>query len=235
MIQNQSNSNFSRAFLAKTYFWLAIQLLITFNISAYIAYDQRIGEMLYLGHFGNLKVPSPILILLFLSVIAIIISSFRRSVDNMFEHLYLKAVLSITLVGIFTSIFWYTYDNSSILHILGLTCLMFAILSVVSVIFTRMALKFAYISSYLLTILFWMIYTNFLIIKTSSFSLAVTLFGVLVFSVVIFTDTAIYKYIYQRVKEEDREKFAFMAASGLYWNFVNIFVRLLNIFGSKKK
>jgi len=72
-------------------------------------------------------------------------------------------------------------------------------------------------------------------LQSSMFSLIISCLAVLIFTGLTAYDTQELKNIYDSQYDEEMEKSGVIGALGLYMNFINIFVHLLQIIGDKKE
>jgi FtsH-binding integral membrane protein len=72
-------------------------------------------------------------------------------------------------------------------------------------------------------------------LQSSMFSLIISCLAVLIFTGLTAYDTQELKNIYDSQYDEEMEKSGVVGALGLYMNFINIFVHLLQILGDKKE
>ena len=72
-------------------------------------------------------------------------------------------------------------------------------------------------------------------LQSSMFAMIVSCLAVLIFTALTAYDTQELKNIYDSQYDEEMEKSGVIGALGLYMNFINIFVHLLQIIGDKKE
>jgi FtsH-binding integral membrane protein len=135
------------------------------------------------------------------------------------------------LTGITLSIFLVAYEVESIVFVFGITALLFAVFAVIGY-FTKIDLT--KISSILIMALVGLLIATLisLVVNSSTFDLVLVIIGLLVFIIFIAFDI-------QRIKRwmymiDDPNKLAIFGALELYLDFINIFIRLLGLFGHKK-
>ena len=214
----QKNNNF----ISKTFLWMFLGLLATGIISVYTYNSGLLENMVYSNMFGVVAIIEIVVVLIFsllfrkLSATAVSILYFIYAILNGFglsvifatfqlESVYLLFFVSALVFGIFAFIGYKTkFDLTKVGNILFALLLAGVIISIINLFLGNTILDIA---------LSWFILILF--------------FGI----------TA---YDMQRIKrwsqlpEFQAEKLHIYAAMEIYLDFINIFIRLLSIFGKRK-
>ena len=147
---------------------------------------------------------------------------------------YLSAIISYLLYsfvsGLTLSIFFVAFQMTSILSIFAVTSIILLIFGLIGM-FTKMDLtKFG---TYLLMALLGIVVATILnmFFQSESFDLAITIVGLILFIIYIAYDV-------QKIKKnlymvENENCLAIIGALDLYLDFINIFIKLLTLFGKR--
>jgi FtsH-binding integral membrane protein len=207
---------------AKVYMWMFIGLTVTF-ITGYVV---SVNENMVYNIFAN----GWYYFFALAEFVTVIVMSARIR-----KMSYMGSVIGFLfyalLTGITLSIFLVAYEVESIVFVFGITALLFAVFAVIGY-FTKIDLT--KISSILLMALVGLLIATLisLVVNSSTFDLVLVIIGLLVFIIFIAFDI-------QRIKRwmymiDDPNKLAIFGALELYLDFINIFIRLLGLFGHKK-
>ena len=134
------------------------------------------------------------------------------------------------LTGLSFSVIFIAYRIDSIVAIFALTALIFAIMTLIGK-YTNIELT--KISTILFTGLLVIIIASLInmIIGSEIFDLGITILGIIIFMAYIAYDVQKIKYIAQTLEED---KAAIICAFELYLDFINVFIKLLRLFGKNK-
>ena len=134
------------------------------------------------------------------------------------------------LTGLTFSAIFIAFRIDSIVAIFALTSLIFAIMSLIGK-FTTMDLT--KISTILFTGLIVIIIASFIniFIGSQTFDLGIAVLGIIIFMGYIAFDVQKIKYIAQTLEED---KASIICAFELYLDFINIFIKLLSLFGKNR-
>ena len=204
----------------KIFTWLFIGLLITF-VSGYALYlnEELMVNLLSIGFL-----PIAIIELVIAFVMGIRIQKMNPMTTKILYIIY-SVITGITFSTIFVA-----FKVSSIISIFLITAIIFGVLAFYGYITKKDLTKLGTILFISIICLLIAMVLNVLIFKNSSFDLTLTIFGVLIFVGYIAYDVNKVKYLVASVGEE---KAAVYGAFQLYLDFINLFIRLLELFGKR--
>jgi FtsH-binding integral membrane protein len=212
----QDNKIFSKIF-----FWMFIGLAITFGIGYYVSLNEN---MLY-------NVFSKYYIFLIIAEIVVVIwlSARIRKMNPTTAKLLFCAYSFLT--GLTFSSIFVVYKMTSIVMVFGISALIFLIFALIGY-YTKLDLT--KIGTYLLMALLGVIICSIINIFVGSevFDLTLTVICLIVFIVYVAYDIHIIKRNLYTFPEEDN--LAIFGALQLYLDFINIFLRLLQLFGRSR-
>lgn len=204
----------------KMFTWLFIGLLITF-VSGYALY---LNEKLMVNLLSIGFLPIAIIELVIAFVMGIRIQKMNPMTTKILYIIY-SVITGITFSTIFVA-----FKVSSIISIFLITAIIFGALAFYGYITKKDLTKLGTILFISIICLLIAMILNVLIFKNSSFDLTLTIFGVLIFVGYIAYDVNKVKYLVASVGEE---KAAVYGAFQLYLDFINLFIRLLELFGKR--
>lgn len=212
----QDNKIFSKIF-----FWMFIGLAITFGIGYYVSLN---SNMLY-------NVFSKYYILLIIAEIVVVIwlsARIRKMSPTTAKILF---CLYSFLTGLTFSSIFVLYQITSIISIFGITALIFLIFALIGY-FTKIDLTKlgVYLFMGLLGVIICSIINMF--VKSGTFDLTLTIIALIIFIAYIAYDIQIIKKNLYTFEEQDN--LAIFGALQLYLDFINIFLRLLQLFGRNR-
>ena len=212
----QDNKIFSKIF-----FWMFIGLAITFGIGYYVSLN---GNMLY-------NVFSKYYIFLVIAEIAVVIwlsARIRKMSPTTAKILF---CLYSFLTGLTFSSIFVLYQITSIISIFGITALIFLIFALIGY-FTKIDLTKlgVYLFMGLIGVIICSIINMF--VKSGTFDLTLTIIALIIFIAYIAYDIQIIKRNLYTFEEQDN--LAIFGALQLYLDFINIFLRLLQLFGRNR-
>ena len=212
----QDNKIFSKIF-----FWMFIGLAITFGIGYYVSINEN---MLY-------NVFSKYYILLIIAELVVVIwlsARIRKMKPTTAKILF---CLYSFLTGLTFSSIFVVYQMTSIVAVFGITALIFLIFALIGY-YTKIDLT--KIGIYLFMILIGVIICSIInmFVGSNGFDLVLTIICLIVFIAYIAYDIQIIKRNLYYISEEDN--LAIYGALQLYLDFINIFLRLLQLFGRSR-
>ncbi len=215
-----------RSFIMKVYGWMALALSITGLVATATAQNPTWLEPLLSG--------PGLLILIFgqLGLVLVLSALIRRLSAAMATVLFL--IYSIT-VGITFSFLFYVYTAESIGQVFFITAGTFALVSAYGYITRRDLTSLGSLAFMgLIGIILGSVVNLFL--QSEGVMWALTYIGVLVFVGLIAYDTQRIKRMAHGIGEdgEIQRKAAIIGALALYLDFINLFIRLLRIFGQRR-
>ena len=206
---------------SKIYGWMFIGLLVSFITGYYVSTNTN---MLY-----NIFSTSLYWIIPIIEIVVVIWLSAGIRKMNIVTARTLFILYSL-LTGLTLSIIFIAFKMDSIITVLGITSAMFAIMSVIGR-YTSMDL------TKLRTILFMGLIGILLativniFIGSTTFDLLIAVVGVIIFTLYIAYDTQKIKYAVETLEED---KAAIICAFELYLDFINLFIKLLRLFGKSR-
>lgn len=212
----QDNKIFSKIF-----FWMFIGLAITFGIGYYVSINEN---MLY-----NVFSKYYIFLIIAELVVVIWLSAKIRKMKPSTAKLLFCAYSFLT--GLTFSSIFVVYKMTSIVMVFGITAFIFLIFALIGY-YTKLDLT--KIGTYLFMILIGVIICSLinLFVGSETFDLALTIICLIVFIVYVAYDIHIIKRNLYSIPEEDN--LAIYGALQLYLDFINIFLRLLQLFGKSR-
>jgi len=223
----QAQPEVQRKFMAGVYLRMTIALLITAAVAWYASGSERIMGILF-SHKG---LPFYALIITEL-VLVIALSAFIHKINSL-AALFFFVLYSVVNGLSFSVIFW-NYEQISVFRIFLISALMFAAMSVYGM-FTKSDLTSA--GRYLMMALIGLIVAGLvnLLLHSELLTWLTSVIGVGIFIGLTAYDTQ--RLMKIGVKNDGSEKFQKMAVIGaleLYLDFINIFIKLLALFGKRK-
>ena len=205
--------------LTKVFRWFGIGLLITF-LTAYITSTNLTILSLIFGGSGY------IVILIAEVVLAIWLSTRIRKMDSTLTKILYIAYTILTGLT-FTSIF-IVYEITSIIYVFLATALIFLIFSILGKNSKADLTKFrTYLFVALLSIVILSLINIFIMNNTLDMLLCVV--GIIIFIGYVYYDiNRIVNYY------DDTDNMAVVGAFNLYLDFINIFLKLLRLFGKER-
>lgn len=213
------SDNTSKLF-SKIFSWLGIGLLITFGIGYYLSINEPLMmKVLSIGIF-------PIIIA---EIVISIILGFRIRKMNPVTAKILY-ILYCSITGITFSSIFVLYKISSIISIFAICAIIFGLLALYGMFTKKDISKIGTILFISLIGLIVGELLNFLIFKSYGTELVLSAVGVLIFMGYIIYDIQFAKSLSNYL---DYDKAAVYGAFQLYLDFINLFIRLLEILGKR--
>lgn len=217
------NSLTQNKIFAKTFFWMFLGLLGSGLIAAYTYYSGLFVHLISNASFGVVLIIELVTVLLFnflfrkLPPIAVGILYFVYSMVN----------------GITLSVIFAVYELSSIIYIFVISALIFAILSFIGYRTNKDLSNWrTYITVFLIAGII-LSFVNLFFLKSSTLDLILDWFILAVFFGVTIYDINKVKLL-QDEGTINEEKVHIYYAMQLYLDFINIFIRILSLFGKRK-
>ena len=212
----QDNKIFSKIFL-----WMFIGLAITFGIGYYASVNENMLYNIFSRYY---------FILIILEIVVVIWLSARIRKMKPITAKILFCLYSFLTGLTFSSIF-VVFEITSIMLVFGITALIFLIFALLGY-FTKIDLS--KLSVYLFMGLFGVIICSLInmFIGSNTFDLGITIIALIIFIAYVAYDIQIIKRNLYNIIEEDN--LAIYGASQLYLDFINLFLRLLRLFGKSR-
>ena len=208
--------------LGKTFFWMFLGILGSAIVAWYTYSSGLFMQLAAEGTFGIILIVELVVVLLFSFL-------FRKLPPVVVGILYFiySMVNGVTLSTIF-----YVYELDSIIYLFGLSALIFAALAFIGYKTEANLTSWRpYITVFLIAGIIMSLVNIFL--KNSTFDLIIDWFILALFCGVTIYDLNKIKMLESEVEAGD-EKIHIYCAMQLYLDFVNIFIRILSIFGKKR-
>lgn len=209
--------------LGKTFLWMFLGLLGS-GIVAWYTYSS--------GLFINIIMDGSYTMLLIIELVAVLLFSFlfRKLPPVVVGILYFvySMINGVTLAVVFVS-----FELYSVIYLFAISALVFGILSIIGYKTNKNLTSWGpYITVFLIAgILLSLL--NIFIFKNSMFDLAIDWFVLILFCGVTIYDINKVKLL-QSEPNINQEKIHIYCAMQLYLDFINIFLRILSIFGKRK-
>ncbi len=205
----------------KMFTWLFIGLLITFASGyALTLNEQLMIQVLALG----------ILPIAIIEIVIALVLGIRLAKMHPLTMKILYVIYSI-LTGVTFSVIFVAFEVSSLISIFIITAIIFALLAFYGYTTKRDLTKIGTIALIALLAIIIAGILNIFIFKSTMFDTALTIIGVLIFIAYIAYDVNKVKQLMLAIGEE---KAAVYGAFQLYLDFINLFIRLLELFGKRR-
>lgn len=206
---------------SKVFFWMFIGLAITFGVGYYAS----LNEVMLYNVFSKYYI---FLIIAELVVVIVLSARIRKMQPTTAKILF--CIYSFITGLTFSSIF-VVYELTSIIYVFGITALIMLIFAAIgyytNIDLTKIGI---YLFMALLGIIICSIINMF--VGSETFDLTLTIICLLVFIIYIAYDVQVIKRNSYMIENE--ENAAIYGALQLYLDFINIFLRLLELFGKNK-
>jgi FtsH-binding integral membrane protein len=221
------------AFTAQVYAWMVSGLIVTFGIAFAIMFLSQTNSSLY----EFLSVIAPIAIILQFIVVLVLSFIWRK----------LNSILSIGLfwfysatMGVLLGLIFLGYTLGSIFAIFAATAGVFLIMAAYGYFTKQDLTRWGQIAIFGLVGLIVASIINFILFFiipgfAQSFQWILSYIGIAIFLVLIAYDAQKIKQLgYEASQTGETTKYAVQGALALYLDFINLFIRLLIIFGKKR-
>lgn len=212
-----------QSIITKAYIYMVVALIISAG-AAYFAYSTDVVlEMIYSGFnfYG--------LVLIELGVVFAATKAMQKQITALAASLYViySLINGFTLAYIFVF-----YEMGSIVSIFGFTALLFTVLAFIGMTTDRDLTSLGTMGLALLIVVIVMSLLNIFFIKSESFNIVLTIVGLALFVGITMYDAQKMKVIARTATNPTSA--ALYCALNLYLDFVNLFIRLLSLFGKRK-
>lgn len=210
------NKLFSKVFL-----WMFVGLALTFGVAYYLYSNPTMMNNLFSG--------SKVYIIFILELVTVIVFGVRIRKMSVMSARILFLFYSF-LTGLTISAIFVLYPISSIIYVFLITSILFLIFGLIGY-FTNIDLT--KLGVILMMGLFGIIICSIIniFVKSETFDLVTTIVAVIIFLGYIAYDINIIK---RNLIDMDEDKVAIYGALQLYMDFINLFIRLLSLFGKNK-
>ncbi len=203
----------------KVYGWMFIGLLISFITGYYVSTKPNMVYNMYNAYW--------ILALLEIGV-CIWLSAGIRKMQPMTAKILFALYSFIT--GLTLSFIFIVFKLDSIVFVFGITSAVFAIMALIG---TLTNIDLTKLGTILFMGLIGIILASLinLIVGSQAFDLGITIIGIIIFTLYIAYDVQKIKLVAQSLEED---KAAIICAFELYLDFINLFIKLIRLFGKSK-
>lgn len=211
------NKIFSKVFL-----WMFIGLALTFGVAYYISTNDNMIYNLFSGY-------KYLLIWIAEFVVVIVLNARINKLSSMSARILF--LLYSGLTGLTLSSVFIIYDIMSIVYVFLITAILFLVFGLIGY-FTKIDLT--KIGIYLVMLLLGIIIASLInmFIGSETFDFAICIVGLVVFLAYIAYDIQVIKRRLYDIENEDN--LVIIGALQLYLDFINIFLRLLQLFGKSR-
>ena len=205
--------------LTKVYNWFGLGLLITFITAFLTSINETLIRLVFTGPI------TIILIILELACAIILPLRIRKMSKSTATILYLTYTF---LTGLTFSSIFILYELTSIIWIFLITSIVFFILSLLG---KNTKMNLTGLGTFLLVMLISIILLGIInmFIMNNTLNLMICIMSLIIFMGYIFYDVNKISNYY-----ENDDKMAILGAFEIYLDFINIFIRLLELFGKRK-
>ncbi len=203
---------------SKMFAWLFAGILLTFATAMFVTKNTDLMYKVYEGKYYFFIILAEIITVVVLSS-RIHKMSFAGAI---FAYLLYSFLTGLTLSAIFA-----VYPTESIMYVFGITAAIVLVFSLIGY-FTKLDLT--KISTFLFMGLLGLILCEVvnIFVASQTFNFVLLVIGVLIFIVYIAFDI---QKVKQNIYGLDDDKLPLMGALELYMDFINLFIRLLELFG----
>ena len=208
--------------LGKTFFWMFLGILGSAIVAWYTYSSGLFLQLATQGTFGIILIVELVVVLLFSFL-------FRKLPPVLVGILYF---IYSMINGVTLSTIFYIYELDSIIYLFGISALIFATLGFIGYKTSADLTSWRpYITVFLIPGIVMSIINIFL--RNSTFELIIDWFILALFCGVTIYDLNKVKMLESEVEAGD-EKLHIYCAMQLYLDFINIFIRILSIFGRRR-
>ena len=201
---------------SKIFMWMFIGLAITFGIGYYVS----INDVMLYNVFSKYYI--------FLIIAELVVVIWLSAKIWKLKPMTAKILFCLYafLTGLTFSSIFVVYQITSIVYVFGITSLIFLIFALIGYL-TKIGI---YLFMALLGIVICSIVNMF--VGNETFNLGLTIVGLVIFIIYVAYDIQIIKRNLYMIDQEDN--LAIYGALQLYLDFINIFLRLLQLFGRSR-
>lgn len=178
----------------------------------------------------NIATTNSIYILAVVALVVVLISNFAIRKNSVILAGIMYVVYSY-IMGMLTSVIFLVYDMPSITSIFLITAAIFAIMAIYGMMTKRDLSSAGNICLMGIVGIIVTTFVNTFILKNSGLDLLITCAGVLIFIVLTACNVQNIKKRVNSTTDENVNTMALYGGFSLYLNFVNMFLRILRIFG----
>lgn len=206
---------------SKIFMWMCIGLLVTFATGFFVSTNENMLVSIF---------SSGMYFILIIAELATVIFLTARLHKMSETTAKISFILYSFLTGLTFSSIFVVYELTSIIYVFLVSALLFGVFAVIG---ATTNIDLSKIGTILLMLLFGIIICTLInmFIGSESFDLVLCIIGLIVFMIYV-------TYDMQKIKQlesiYDGDKLAIIGALELYLDFINIFLRLLELFGKNR-
>lgn len=206
---------------SKIFMWMCIGLLVTFTTGFFVSTNENMLVSVFSSGMYFILVIAELVTVIFLT------ARLHKMSETMAK---ISFILYSFLTGLTFSSVFVVYELTSILYVFLISALLFGIFAVIGALTN---IDLSKIGTILLMLLFGIIICTLInmFVGSETFDLALCIIGLIVFMIYV-------AYDMQKIKQleniYDGDKLAIIGALELYLDFINIFLRLLQLFGKNR-
>lgn len=205
--------------LSKVYKWFGLGLFVTFLTAYIVSTNNTLIKLVFTN-------PTTIIIIIIELALAIILPlRIRKMNENTAIILYFGYTF---LTGLTFSSIFIIYQLTSIIWIFLVTSILFLILAIIG---NKTKMNLNKLGVFLLILLLSVILLEIInvLIMNNTLDLILCIVSLLIFMGYVFYDVNKISYYY-----EDDDKIAILGAFEIYLDFINLFIRLIQLFGKRR-
>lgn len=215
--------------MAKTYLWMFLGLAITFGLSLYMTLNS--GSVInFIDNHATMYFGAVIISLVLVIVIGFVVYKLPVTIAKIIFIIYAADM------GIIITPLLLMYNLSSVVTVFGATAIIYLALAIIGFTTKKDISKLGPILTIsLIGVLVYSLISYFLI-RTPLNSLIINAIVVLIFMGFTLYDNHMIKKRYKAFQDYPQllEKISILSALNLYLDFINLFIRLLAIFGKRR-
>lgn len=206
---------------SKIFMWMCIGLLVTFATGFFVSTNENMLVSIFSSGMHFILIIAELATVIFLTARLHKMSETTAKISFIFYSF---------LTGLTFSSIFVVYELTSIIYVFLVSALLFGVFAVIG---ATTNIDLSKIGTILLMLLFGIIICTLInmFIGSESFDLVLCIIGLIVFMIYV-------AYDMQKIKQlesiYDGDKLAIIGALELYLDFINIFLRLLELFGKNR-
>lgn len=212
----EDNKIFSKIFM-----WMFIGLAITYGVGYYVSLNENMLYNIFSKYY------------IFFIIAEIVVVIWLSARINKMKPMTAKILFCLYsfITGLTFSSIFVVYNLTSIMTVFGITSIIFLIFALIGF---NSKLDLTKLSVYLFMGLIGVIICSLIniFVGSSTFDLGITVVALIIFIAYIAYDIQVIKRKLYHIEDEDN--LAIFGALQLYLDFINIFIRLLQIFGKNR-
>lgn len=208
---------------AKVFGWVFIGLFVTFLTALYVSTNPNMIYNIFEKDYFYLILFAQIGIAIYLS------ARIRKMSEYTSKILY---IMYTVLTGLTFSALFIVFEISSLIFVFGITSIIFGLFALIGYYTNVNLTKFSSFFFMALISLLLKIYLINMFVGNVALDLGLTIFGILLFIGFIAYDVQKVKVMMTYIENE--ENVAIYEAFQLYLDFINLFIRLMTLFGKRR-